>query len=140
MNSLIIGRFDSMLQMLPRYLMHPVERCLRERSLLRYLVHMNWLAFSTLLLMGSTPWPALAQTGAAPNALGAAPALAHGQQAAESDVVLPAAAVAVNVKPVIANDLRSTLQLQKARHAEAQVPERHLSSQERSELRKQLRR
>ena len=129
-----------MLQMLPWQVIRVGEGCLRDGHLLRYLVHMNWLAFSTLLLMGTTPWPALAQTGASPNALGAAPALAHGQQAAESDVVLPAAAVAVNVKPVIANDLRSTLQLQKARHAEAQVPERHLSSQERSELRKQLRR
>lgn len=140
MYSLIIGCFDSMLQMLPRQLIPVGAGCLREGPVLRYLVHMKWLVFSTLVLMGTTPWPALAQTGAAPNALGSAPALAPGQQGAESELVLPATALVATVKPAIANDLRSILQLQKARHVEAQVPERHLSSQERNELRKQLRR
>ncbi len=115
--------------MLPQRSTCPDQACIRAGYLLRYLVHMNRLGFWTLLLMGATTWPALAQTSAP---------LALGDQGGEGGAA-PGALLVLAVKPVAGNNLRSILQLQKARLQETQPPERHLSSQERTELRKQLR-
>ncbi len=69
-------------------------------------------------------------------------------QTMEGGMLLPTAAPMTATKPVTSSDLRTVLQMQKTRPQETAppvrlslpaAPERHLSTQERSELREQLR-
>jgi hypothetical protein len=115
--------------------------CLRGGSILRYLAHMNLLAVSTLALTLAAPLLAGAQTGASAALQGAGQGGAHSLQGLEGGSLMPAGALMTTARPVAANDLRSVLQLQKekARPVETAPPERHLSTQQRSELRQQLR-
>ncbi len=101
--------------------------------------NLNWAVFSLFALAQCTGVPLHAQSGAP-----AAPAA----QSIEGGMLLPAAAPMTTAKPAPSPDLRTVLLMQKTRQQEAAaaaapilpiVPERQLSSQERTELREQLR-
>jgi hypothetical protein len=134
-----------MLQMLP-----PLPNCegvhgLRAGSLMRYLAHMKLVPISMLVLTLTLPPYAEAQTGASARAHGAGAGSSQHIQGLEGGSLMQAGALMSASKPVAANDLRSVLQLQKEKEKEkalqldAAPSERHLSSQQRSELRQQLR-
>lgn len=162
MKSAFFVRFDSMLQMLPQHVIRESESCLRANHRLRYLVTMYVAAISSLLPLlfaAATALPALAQTGplrgsvpaglVAPHNVNAnpMPGLPPGHHGAAVAVQAPeggsATALGMQMLPPIkvtpANDLRSVLQLQRARLQESALVERLLTTQERTELRQLLR-
>ena len=96
---------------------------------------MTLAGLSLLTLAAFAPGFGVAQPGAAPAGNGHA----NGMLAVESGSLLPATAQMSTAKPMPLNDLRSVLQLQKVRQPDAVLPERQLSTQERTELRQQLR-
>ena len=102
---------------------------------MRYLANMTLAGLSLLTLAAFAPGFGVAQTGT--GSAGNGPG--NGMQAVEGGSILPAAAQMSGTKPIPVNELRSVLQLQKVRQPDAPLPERQLSSQERTELRQQLR-
>ncbi len=102
---------------------------------MRYLANMNQVAFFSQILLVLAPGIGAAQ----PASL--APATGYGAagQAIEGGSLLPAAASMSTTKPIAVNDLRTVLQLQKARQPDSPPAERQLTTQERNELRQQLR-
>jgi hypothetical protein len=152
-----------MLQMLPQHVIHGGEPCIRAHRRLRYLVTMYFVAISNflpLLFAAVTAQPVLAQTGplrgSAPAGLGALhnvltnpmpglPPGAHPGAAVAAQAPEGGSAMALGqtvlppIKVTPANDLRSALQLQKARLQESAQAERLLTTRERTELRQLLR-
>ncbi len=102
---------------------------------MRYLASMNLVAVSSLIFLVLAPGIGAAQ----PTVAAQANFNGSAGQGAEGGSLLPATAAMSNAKPIAVNDLRSVLQLQKARQSDALPAERQLSTQERNELRQQLR-
>jgi hypothetical protein len=102
---------------------------------MRYLANMNLTGLSFLTLVAFAPGLVAAQAASGP----AGNAQGQAMPSAEGGSLLPAAAQMSTTKPIPLNELRSVLQLQKARQPDLQLPERQLSAQERNELRHQLR-
>ncbi len=105
---------------------------------MRYLANMN-VVVSSLSVFAVfavlAPGMGVAQSGTALPSSG----YGAGNPGLEGGSLMPTAAQISSAKPIGMTDLRSVLQLQKARQPEAAQPERQLSTQERNELRQQLR-
>jgi hypothetical protein len=129
--------------MLPQRASHRGVHRIRSSMGLRYLVNMYFAIGSTLLMVMAAPLLASAQTGP----LSGLPVPGNGatQTAATTQVdpggapASPGAQEAVSAKLTPVLDLRSVLQIQKARMLDLPKAERHLTAQELAELRKLLR-